>query len=54
MKSAKTRLNGLKWKIHFYSNERNESTMPITDLPERNSKLCGTEVALVAINPELR
>ena len=28
--------------------------MPITDLLERNSKLYGTEVALVEINPEIR
>ena len=30
------------------------STMPITDLLERNSKLYGDEVALVEINPEVR
>ena len=27
--------------------------MPITDLLERNSKLCGNEVALVEIDPEI-
>ena len=26
--------------------------MPITDLLERKSKLCGEEIALVEINPE--